>query len=90
MTSVTWNYDGSLAATAAKDKALRVFDPRGGAVVAEGTAHQGAKGWRAVWLGARDRILSVGFTKVLSYYSWGNPLINTLLDCRERNCTLGF
>jgi coronin-1B/1C/6 len=63
VTSVTWNYDGSLLATAAKDKALRVFDPRGGSVVAEGAAHGGVKGWRAVWLGAKDRILSVGFTK---------------------------
>jgi WD40 repeat protein len=63
VTSVTWNYDGSLLATAAKDKALRVFDPRGASVVAEGAAHGGVKGWRAVWLGARDRILSVGFTK---------------------------
>jgi len=64
VTSVVWSYDGSLAATAAKDKALRVFDPRGGAVVAEqANAHGGAKGWRAVWLGARERILSVGYTK---------------------------
>jgi len=64
VTSVTWSYDGALAATAAKDKALRVFDPRGGAVVAEqAVAHAGAKGWRAVWLGAKDRILSAGFTK---------------------------
>jgi hypothetical protein len=64
ITSVTWSYDGSLAATAAKDKSLRVFDPRGAAVVAEGVAHGGAKGWRAVWLGARERILSVGYTKM--------------------------
>jgi len=63
VTSVTWSYDGSLAATAAKDKSLRVFDPRGAAVVAEGVAHGGAKGWRALWLGARERILSVGYTK---------------------------
>jgi len=63
ITSAAWSYDGALLATAAKDKMLRVFDPRGGAVVSEGAAHGGAKGWRAVWLGARDRILSVGFTK---------------------------
>jgi WD40 repeat protein len=63
VTSVTWSYDGALAATAAKDKSLRIFDPRGAAVVAEGVAHGGAKGWRAVWLGAKERILSVGFTK---------------------------
>jgi WD40 repeat protein len=63
VTSVTWSYHGSLAATAAKDKSLRIFDPRGAAVVAEGVAHGGAKGWRALWLGARERILSVGYTK---------------------------
>lgn len=63
VTSVTWSYDGALCATAAKDKMLRIFDPRANAQAAEGAAHSGAKGWRAVWLGARERILSVGFTK---------------------------
>jgi len=87
VTSVTWSYDGGLCATAAKDKALRVFDPRGGAVVAEGTAHGGAKGWRAIWLGARDRILSTGYTKtaerevsIWDVRNLGKALHNTKLD----------
>lgn len=63
VTSVSWNYDGSVCATASKDKFLRVIDPRGGAVAAEVAAHTGAKGWRAVWCGKNDKIATVGFTK---------------------------
>lgn len=44
VTSVSWNYDGSVCATASKDKALRVVDPRGSSVAAEVQAHTGAKG----------------------------------------------
>jgi len=63
VTSVAWNYDGSNCATASKDKALRIVDPRSNSVAAETQAHTGAKGWRVVWCGNRDRLLSVGFTK---------------------------
>jgi coronin-1B/1C/6 len=63
VTSVAWNYDGSVCATASKDKALRVVDPRSSAIAGEVTAHGGAKGWRAVWCGKNERIASVGFTK---------------------------
>jgi len=63
VTSITWNYDGSVCATASKDKALRVIDPRANAVASEVQAHTGVKGWRAVWCGKSERILSVGFTK---------------------------
>jgi len=63
VTSVTWNYDGSVCATASKDKALRVVDPRSASVAGEVQAHTGVKGWRAVWCGKNERILTVGFTK---------------------------
>lgn len=63
VTSISWNYDGSACATASKDKALRIIDPRSSAVAAETQAHTGVKGWRALWCGKNDRILSVGFTK---------------------------
>jgi len=63
VTSFAWNYDGSVVATASKDKNLRLIDPRGSAVISEVQAHTGVKGWRAVWCGKNERILSVGFTK---------------------------
>eukprot|EP00026_Physarum_polycephalum_P002569 Phypoly_transcript_02576.p2 GENE.Phypoly_transcript_02576~~Phypoly_transcript_02576.p2 ORF type:complete len:389 (+),score=74.22 Phypoly_transcript_02576:1524-2690(+) len=63
VTSVSWNYDGSVCATASKDKALRIVDPRANSIAAEVAAHTGAKGWRAVWCGKSERIATVGFTK---------------------------
>jgi len=63
VTSISWSYDGALCATACKDKQLRTIDPRSNSVAGEVTAHQGAKGWRSLWLGNLDRIVSVGFSK---------------------------
>jgi len=61
--SFTWNYDGSLLATTAKDKYLRVLDPRSGSVVGQTICHEGAKASRGVWLGSKNQILTVGFVK---------------------------
>jgi hypothetical protein len=61
--SVAWSYNGSQLATASKDKKVRVIDPRGANVVADVEAHQGVKGSRVCWLGSRNQLLSVGFTK---------------------------
>jgi len=63
VTSTTWNYDGSLMATACKDKNLRLFDPRQNKVVAEVASHQGAKSGKAVFLGRKEYLCTVGFTK---------------------------
>lgn len=59
--SVQWNTDGSQIATFAKDKKLRILDPRGSSVVSEVQAHEGVKGGRCTWLG--DKLFSVGFSK---------------------------
>lgn len=78
--SFTWNYEGTTLATTAKDKKLRVIDPRSSTVTAvrlffaaafvtytaglqDVVCHEGAKAARAVWLGQRDQILTVGFKK---------------------------
>lgn len=59
--SADWNGNGSLIVTSCKDKKLRIVDPRGNKVVAEGEAHQGVKGSRACWI--KDKIFSTGFGK---------------------------
>jgi len=61
--SCEWNFNGSLLATSCKDKKIRVIDPRKGTVTGEAEAHQGIKGSRVIWLGSKEKLLSVGFTK---------------------------
>jgi len=59
--SIDWNYDGSQICTNAKDKLVRILDPRGQTVVGQSESHVGVKGGRALWLGKNNLILSVGF-----------------------------
>jgi len=62
--SIDWNYTGTLLVTTARDRKLRLFDPRAGSEavrVAEG--HAGIKSSRAVWLGDTDRIATTGFSR---------------------------
>jgi len=59
--SCEWNYDGSQLVTNAKDKFVRILDPRGQNVVASSESHVGVKGGRALWLGKNNLILTVGF-----------------------------
>jgi len=59
--SVDWNYDGSQLCTNAKDKLVRILDPRGQTIVGSAESHVGVKGGRALWLGKNNLILSVGF-----------------------------
>jgi WD40 repeat protein len=59
--SIEWNYDGSLLCTNAKDKNVRIVDPRNQSIVGTCESHVGVKGGRALWLGKHALILSVGF-----------------------------
>jgi len=59
--SLDWNYNGSLLCSQAKDKKVRVIDPRLGEVVSEGASHVGVKGGRGLWCGKHDKIITVGF-----------------------------
>jgi len=61
--SVDWNFDGSLLASSSKDKKIRIIDPRLQSITGEVEGHQGVKGSRVCWLGRKERVLSVGFTK---------------------------
>eukprot|EP00294_Goniomonas_avonlea_P017840 CAMPEP_0114567488 /NCGR_PEP_ID=MMETSP0114-20121206/15508_1 /TAXON_ID=31324 /ORGANISM="Goniomonas sp, Strain m" /LENGTH=455 /DNA_ID=CAMNT_0001754081 /DNA_START=23 /DNA_END=1390 /DNA_ORIENTATION=+ len=58
-----WNYTGSLIVTSCKDKKLRLFDPRAGTCVSTWAGHPGPKGSKAFFLGDRERIGSVGFSR---------------------------
>lgn len=62
--SVAWNWSGNLLATVAKDKKIRVIDPRANQVVQSGEAHQGVKASRVVWLGQLNKLASTGFGKM--------------------------
>jgi coronin-1B/1C/6 len=61
--SLAWNYDGTLIATAAKDRKVRSVDPRSNHIVAEVEAHAGVKGMRVLWLGKSNRLFTTGFSK---------------------------
>jgi len=61
--SVDWNFNGSLLASSCKDKKVRIVDPRQQRIVSEAEAHQGIKGSRMCYLGNKEKLLSVGFTK---------------------------
>jgi len=61
--SFSWNLEGSMLASYAKDKKLRVFDVRAQAAVGEVQAHEGTKGGRNLWLGNINKILTAGFTR---------------------------
>lgn len=64
VTSMSFSYNGSHLATVARDKRLRVWDIVQGKIVSEGTAHQGAKNQRVVWLGNSDRLATTGFSRL--------------------------
>jgi len=70
--SCEWNYNGSLLVTTCKDKKIRIIDPRKQNVAAEVEGHQGIKGSRALWLGNKEKIVSVGFSKnsEREFYFW--------------------
>lgn len=62
--AVAWNYDGSMMATACKDKKARLIDPRAGSITETFPAHEGAKGSRCLWLGSKGTLMTVGMTKL--------------------------
>jgi len=61
--SSAWDYQGVLYATASKDKKVRVLDPRANAIVHEVEAHPGVKGMRLAFLGQREKLFTMGFSK---------------------------
>lgn len=60
--SIEWNLNGSLLATANRDKHLRIGDPRSKSWVHDWRGHEGPKGQRMCWL-SPTHLFSVGFSK---------------------------
>jgi len=60
---IRWSYDGSQLATTAKDKKVRLFDPRDQAVVAEVAAFAGSKKASVEYISKHGLIAVTGFTK---------------------------
>lgn len=61
--SIDWNFNGTLLASTCKDKKLRVIDPRATSLVQENESHAGVKGSRVTWLGRKEKIFTVGFSR---------------------------
>ncbi|XP_050498139.1 coronin-7 isoform X1 [Diabrotica virgifera virgifera] len=60
--SVSWKRDGTLLATSAKDKQVRILDPRAeNCCVQSANSHPGIKDSKVVWLGDQNKILTTGF-----------------------------
>jgi len=85
--SITWNWNGSLMATSCKDKELRIFDPRSGKIVSHALSHDGAKGFKTVWLGNKNKLITVGQSKTsnreICYWDVNNltkPLSTVSID----------
>jgi hypothetical protein len=61
--SVVWNWDGSLLASACKDKKTRIIDPRAQKITDTFAGHQGSKGSRCIWLGQTGWLCTVGMSR---------------------------
>lgn len=61
---LVWDTNGNQLATTCKDKCIRIFDGRTGAVSSTiSPAHDGAKSMKLAFLGQTGKLFSVGFTK---------------------------
>jgi len=63
--SLDWNYDGSLIAVTAKDKKLRIYDPRNvdSSIQVINEAFDGAKSSKVFWIPKLNWIGATGFSK---------------------------
>jgi hypothetical protein len=72
--SSAWDYTGNLYGTAAKDKKVRVIDPRANKIIADVEAHAGVKGMRIAFLGQKEKLFTMGFSKTSErQYSLWDP-----------------
>jgi len=62
--SSAWDYTGNQFATASKDKKVRLIDPRSNSIVSEIEAHAGIKGMRCTFLGSKNKLFTMGFSKI--------------------------
>jgi len=62
--SSAWDHTGAQYATASKDRKVRVIDPRNNSIVGEVEAHAGIRGMRLTYLGRKNKLFSMGFSKI--------------------------
>ncbi|CAM9533096.1 unnamed protein product [Ascophyllum nodosum] len=61
---IVWDYYGNTYATSCKDKTIRIVDARSPQVAQSvKMAHEGARSSKLTYLGTKEKLLSVGFTK---------------------------
>lgn len=61
---IVWDYRGNNFATSSKDKHVRIFDARTSTLATKiETVHEGAKSIKMTYLGALDKMVTVGFTR---------------------------
>jgi coronin-1B/1C/6 len=61
---IVWDYKGNNYATSSKDKHVRIFDARTATLATKiETVHEGAKSIKMAYLGALDKMVTVGFTR---------------------------
>lgn len=89
--SVSWKEDGTVLATACKDKQLRIIDPRASpCIVNSCSSHQSIKDSRIVWLNS-DRILTTGFdaARLRQVYIRDLRHLNDPVKTLELDCSTG-
>ncbi|KAH8810396.1 microtubule binding protein [Flagelloscypha sp. PMI_526] len=63
--SIAFNRTGSLLATTARDRKIRLFDPRASKeAIRTADSHSGIKGSRVTWCGDLDILATTGFSKM--------------------------
>jgi len=62
--SSAWDYTGNQYATGSKDKKVRLIDPRANSIISEIEAHAGIKGIRCTFLGGKNKLFTMGFSKI--------------------------
>jgi len=87
-----WDRLGTQMATTSKDKKLRIIDPRGGNVVSETDAHPGIKGMRCLWLGKKEKLITLGFSKTSDrqYAIWDPRNMSTKLASQNVDTASGI
>eukprot|EP01118_Nematostelium_gracile_P018723 TRINITY_DN8435_c0_g1_i1.p1 TRINITY_DN8435_c0_g1~~TRINITY_DN8435_c0_g1_i1.p1 ORF type:complete len:699 (+),score=174.45 TRINITY_DN8435_c0_g1_i1:148-2244(+) len=63
ITSLNWDNEGAQLLTSCKDKFLRIIDARSDTVVSKTEGHDGAKGFKATFMGNTNQILSSDFPR---------------------------
>jgi len=89
--SLDWNADGSQVATTAKDKKIRIFDPRDGKSVQSCEGFAGTKRASVVWASNHEKLLGVGFSKtsVRQYGVWDPKKLDTPLNVTDLDQSAG-